>query len=187
MNKKHTILLDLDSTLCDFLATFLEEVKKKYNKDIKVQDIISYHYIHDLVGADCRDIYLQNDFYKKVQPFLGAEDFVERLCEKYNVKIVTVSNTKDNQSSKTSFINKHFPSVSEIIFTEDKWKVEGDILIDDSFEQVNNFIDLSKRYSILFNFEGQYKYNDFFKNSGLFRRYTKYSQIENFLDYTFKV
>lgn len=158
MNKKYTILLDLDGVLCDWsneiarihLSTHpydpYPELKEwSMWKSFGDSPDMKKKFLTDSSEGGYYDIAMQRAF-----PYMGAHNFVVRLSSQANLKLVTARDSKYYKLTKDWLDYYHFSRhFSEIILTHDKNKIEGDILIDDKPANIQSFHDIG-RNAILF-------------------------------------
>ena len=152
-----TVLIDLDSTLVDILSPAMEILNKEQNTNFTLEDIVRWDSFYELYDKDRVDKLLNSDeFYRDyVKPIDGSVMFVEYMKKYFNVKVVTAGK---NTEFKKKFVRDLFDV--ETIFEQHKYKIKGDLLIDDKFSTIYTWIKETDKYGILFRNEYKYKYND---------------------------
>ncbi len=92
--KNKNIGFDLDDVLLDFCDALLKHLNKKYNKDVKREEINSYFVedFFDIPRSEGRalfdNFFFHNDHLQAV-PVSGAQDVVERLSKDNDLHIIT--------------------------------------------------------------------------------------------------
>ena len=83
------------------------------------------------------------------KPFDGVKQALDLLHKKgYKVVIVTWQFNKQNKEFTLDFFDRHHLYYDDICFTQDKWMVHGDYLIDDNPEFILNESDHSKKIMV---------------------------------------
>ena len=140
--KKLTILCDADDTIINLLPRWLAEVNQMYGKTVCKEDIQSWDITKAYPGLTADEVLnplYRADFWDTVTPIKGSGYYLERLIKDgHNLSIVTASNL-ETSGAKTAKLLKLFPFLGreQIIFTQNKQAVPGDVLIDDG---VHNLI-----------------------------------------------
>ena len=140
--KKLTILCDADDTIINLLSRWLAEVNQMYGKTVCKEDIQSWDITKAYPGLTADEVLnplYRADFWDTVTPIKGSGYYLERLIKDgHNLSIVTASNL-ETSGAKTAKLLKLFPFLGreQIIFTQNKQAVPGDVLIDDG---VHNLI-----------------------------------------------
>ena len=169
--KKLTILCDADDTIINLLPRWLAEVNQMYGKTVCKEDIQSWDITKAYPGLTADEVLnplYRADFWDTVTPIKGSGYYLERLIKDgHNLSIVTASNL-ETSGAKTAKLLKLFPFLGreQIIFTQNKQAVPGDILIDDG---VHNLIGGSYR-KILFHQPGNAAFHE--KEYGISRVYS---------------
>ncbi|MNQ24609.1 5' nucleotidase, deoxy (Pyrimidine), cytosolic type C protein (NT5C) [compost metagenome] len=84
-------------------------------------------------GCDPFAYWKDPNLYEGLQPIEGAVEYLQLLKEKGH-EIIFISQAKGwHQRSKYYFIDKWFPFKDGVILTKEKWLVDLDIMIDDSY------------------------------------------------------
>jgi len=154
------ILVDLDSTIVDILTPTIKILNKKLNKDVKLEDITSWDALTELFTKDeFYNLVENDDFYPNyVLPIAGSQEFIENLSKNNEVLLVT---SGKNNMEKVDYITKTYNNnFSDIIFTYEKHKINGDILIDDKFQTIYKWVNYTNNLGILFRNKGLWKWND---------------------------
>jgi uncharacterized HAD superfamily protein len=160
MRKK--IAIDFDEVIYDFMSNLILFVNKKYKKNIKYEEIISFNFWENGIGKDKEEAveivneYVFGNYY---DPHVYIERSLESLMElekKYKIYIITARPDEFKEKTKM-FFEKNLPELEyEIIFTgkfvkESKSKGEickeigVDIFVEDNFEYAKSASDLGVR------------------------------------------
>lgn len=126
MENKPNLFLDLDGTITNSIKAYASVYNELYyfndnyryakwedNKKWDLSDIcpITKNIVNDLFSSDLFFEYLEFED--------NAREVIEKLCEKYNVCIVTIGVTQ-NISKKAIWIEKYLPFVKQCIFIKNK-------------------------------------------------------------------
>lgn len=140
--KNLTILCDADDTIQELTVHWLAELNKKYNYNVKKEDVKSW----DLTKAYPRltpnevlEPLYRNEFWSRTTPVDGSSYYLEKLVKDgHRLLIVTASNPETFEA-KTKKLMAMFPFLTkeQIIREDNKQRVMGDVLIDDG---VHNLI-----------------------------------------------
>jgi 5'(3')-deoxyribonucleotidase len=155
------IYVDLDSTLNNFIEAWVHYMNKVENKDYTLDDIKTWNSPYIL--------YTKNDeFFDKsfsipiVKPFPNAKWLLFNLKEFDDITILSHT-SNENTEIKKQWVEKYFKGYKYIFTTDCKSNFcfnENDILIDDNFINIHNFVHKGG-YGILFRNNGKYRYNDY--------------------------
>lgn len=162
---KKTLVLDLDSTLCNFTDAWCEWIFKKYGHKFTSYDISTYDWPRKTLGPEA------NDFFKKdpikayrewIKPIPMAFEFI-RWCQTCNlfkeVYILTHANDGETVVAKEEFVKNNFGNIKVQFFNEmnDKYKhLNNCILVDDYFLHHCYHSKYNNGVGILFNLNNSY-------------------------------
>lgn len=150
--KRLTILCDADDTIQELTVHWLAELNKKYNCNVKKEDVKSWDITKaypNLTSDEVLEPLYNNGFWSKTTPVEGSGYFLKKLSDDgHKILIVTASN-KETFDAKTMKFMEMFPFLTkeQIIREDNKQRVKGDVLIDDG---VHNLIG-GKYIKFLFN------------------------------------
>lgn len=141
------ILCDMDGVVADFCTTVLDRYNKKYDDNLKVEDITSYG-MHLVVkpecGLDIYNIYAEEGIFANCALIPGAKE-VLGYCLGRGHEVVFVTKAVDFSQycfpEKQKWVNAHFPEIGheKMVFTGQKHLVRGDVLIDDHTNNLEKF------------------------------------------------
>ena len=137
MNRKITILIDLDDTMTHLSRSWCKWLNDKYGTSVSNQDIQDWNmakYFPELEPSQVFEPLHEDLFWKNIEPIDGAIEYIEKLIDEgFNVYICTASVFDTIKSKFECVISKYFPFISwdQVIVTSNKQLVNGDILIDD--------------------------------------------------------
>lgn len=155
------LIIDFDDVICDneFVACYNEF----FHTNKKHSDFGGFLIDTSIKDPDVRKAFgeyvVERNFYKNATIKLDAVMAIEKLSKKYSVYICTAYYMAYVRNScgkvldqKYTFIAEHMPNfdMSKIIFTNSKSVVNGDIMIDDS---INNLITNNACTKLLFTAE----------------------------------
>jgi len=146
--KSLTIILDLDSTVCDSLPTWLDAIGKKTGVYAKVSDIIQWH-MHQcppLDKVDPKIVYgfLDEPGFNLALPVMpGAQDAVAKLmADGHKLYFVTARFGATGMAETIEWMKRHFPAVNpktQLGFFADKHLIEADVIVDDRAETLERY------------------------------------------------
>lgn len=146
------ILIDMDNTINDFTSQFNEYLKKYYSTELDYSVFEKTYHIEKAIKLDIlnnkkqeilEEIFAMDDFWLTI-PLIDNYVYkvVKEIYERYDTYIATSPwrYTKKYKLSKIEWIKGNMPFIdtSKIIFSSDKWKLHGDIIIDDKSEVIEN-------------------------------------------------
>jgi 5'(3')-deoxyribonucleotidase len=144
------IIVDLDETIVNLLDPWLFLYNQQYNDFLTVNQLQTYN-IHQYVKPECGkkiyDLLSTPGLFLHAAPFPGAISTLQHLTTLgHNIIIVTmvddsIDGSKNIERDKRSWCKEYlwFLPDKNIIVTEDKYTIDGDVFIDDSPEQVINY------------------------------------------------
>ena len=159
--KKLTILCDADDTIINLLPCWLSEINRLYGKAVRKEEICCWDITKAYPGLTADEVLkplYRASFWNTVAPIEGSRYYLERLMKDgHNVLIVTASNLETSSAKSARLLNL-FPFLrqKQIVFTQNKQAVPGDVLIDDG---VHNLIGGSYR-KILFHQPGNAAFSE---------------------------
>ncbi|MCD1258614.1 hypothetical protein B5M42_007180 [Paenibacillus athensensis] len=162
---KATLLFDLDDVLADFLTALLNEYNGRYNDRLTLDDVTEWDLSRSVkpeCGRRVYDLFQTPGLFRQLSPKPHAADVLQRLSSRgFEIVIVSdsppghaycdyrqdasrVSNPTDD---KRKWLREHLPMVDphNLIITGQKWRVAGDLLIDDKPETYETFVSLGSR------------------------------------------
>lgn len=122
-----------------------------YPQLIKFEFEASGKRIHaeDMIGRNEEEVFpnfhahLHTDGFFETAPVIpGSQEVLEALNEQYEVFIVSAAmEFPKSLSEKQNWLNRHFPFISwkQMIFCGLKTPIQGDIMIDDMFKNLDHF------------------------------------------------
>lgn len=134
------IVADVDDTTLDFLGELLYYINRDHKLKIRRQDIRSWDLTsHIPLSAAQIAAYISlPELYEETSPMPGAMEIVPSL--RRDGHVVTFATAADNQGKWLRLIELGLVWEDEqYAVAEDKWKLPGDVLVDDKPEAVRNF------------------------------------------------
>jgi len=132
------IAIDIDGTLVNTLQEWINEYNKEYGKFKQYKDTTDYDFPDDkwwkvIIG--------NAEVHTRSKPFPHSIESILNLSLAHNMLFITSCHPK-NYVFKMILIEKLFPNMNSALhFTQEKWFVDWDILIEDSphiLKQVTN-------------------------------------------------
>ncbi|SEM87540.1 hypothetical protein [Paenibacillus sp. OV219] len=159
-----TILFDLDDVLADFLSSLIERYNFRYNDSLMIDDVTQWD-LSKVVKKECGsriyDFYQEPGLFRYLKPKEHATEVLKRLIDT-GFEIVIVSDAPAGHSyddfvldktkitnpsdDKRKWISENLPMIDKnnIVFTSQKWRIMGDILVDDRPDTFNKFQELGR-------------------------------------------
>ncbi|TKD69799.1 5' nucleotidase, NT5C type [Pseudalkalibacillus hwajinpoensis] len=131
-----TLLIDMDSVICDLMSEWHKRYNEDYNDNLSIEKLQCWR-SEDYVKAECGEkIYDYLDepgLFLHLEPLPNAIDVLKRISKHYDVLIVTSSRTYA-YTEKEMWIEKHLPFIGKknLIFSHRKEMIRGDMLFDDA-------------------------------------------------------
>ncbi len=146
--------IDIDDTLLDFVGTFINFHNEIYKTNLKKEDFKTYSFSHARGGTIKQEIntvnqFYKTDFFKKMQPFEGVVEVIQKLKKNNDLFIVT-SRPIHMQGGTLEWLVEHLPNIfSEVFFSSNHYTkaknsgrtkaeicydLDASLLIDDSLE-----------------------------------------------------
>lgn len=143
---KQILLFDSDCVLADFANYWVNRYNELYDDDISVEDFNAEwgsppKVVKPEVGTDVYEIPKEPGFFEKLDPMPGAIEYFEKFCSdsRFDCYIVTAfSGHSEIAKGKMIWFEKVLPffDAEKVILTKQKQLVHGDVLIDDSIENL---------------------------------------------------
>jgi 5'(3')-deoxyribonucleotidase len=158
LNGKIKLAFDLDDILIDLIPAWLNYINIKHGTNKKPEDIKSWS-ISNYFRTDIRkgllskeDLYkplVDDDFWRQIKPIEGMHDILKHLKDTniFDIYIATASNYHTIKSKLNNCVLKYYGDIineDHIILINDKSMLNADILVDDYFGNINNFLKSNK-------------------------------------------
>lgn len=136
------ILIDLDSTFWNFMELAVEKYDKKYNTNLKLEDIKQYD-IEPYIKCTKKEFFelANKSMFNKLTPYPMAVEFITWLAEKgYDIYFVTACATKTCEWRHDK-LKEYIPWYDRkmLIMCHDKYIIDCDVVIDDCIENLEKF------------------------------------------------
>lgn len=132
-----TICIDMDDTIENLLAAWIDELNMRYHLDKKVEDVVAWEMstlYPELTDEQIFAPLFCDAFWKTVQPKADAVKYVQQLInDGHDVYICTSSHYATIKAKVEAVLTKHFPAIrwDKIIVASNKQMIRCDIMIDD--------------------------------------------------------
>lgn len=153
MGNNVKIAFDLDDVLIDMIPVWLDTINSRFGTNKKAENIKSWsitNFFKNEIEKGIltkEDIYAplyEDDFWKHVKPIDGMHDMLLVLKKLgFNMYISTASNYKTIKSKLDNCVMKYYGDIfnnDNIILVKDKSLINADIMVDDYFGNINNFL-----------------------------------------------
>jgi hypothetical protein len=154
------IILDLDSTLCQFAEAWLQWLFDTGRTEtlLNTNDVLTYYHYTE-ISKDAKKFFRDNPLhlYEHMKPYPGAAEFINFCKENYqSVSILTHSDDPRTTKAKILFCNEHFDMyhINFVDKVHDKYKhTSGAVLVDDYPFTIINHIAKNETYGIIFDWQ----------------------------------
>lgn len=142
MAKHLTLLVDMDGTIEYLLPAWLGRINKRYGKNITVEDLKEWDLAKAYPGLTTEQIMnesLDDDMWDEIQPIPYAAEVLKRLKDRgHQIYIVTATPYQSVPAKMDRLFFKYFPffNWSDVILTEHKQLLKGDVMIDDGIHNL---------------------------------------------------
>ena len=136
-----TILIDMDDVMTDLLTPWVEYLNDKHDLSVHTSDVTAWDMSLFFPTLSKEEIYQpldEEDFWKTVKPREGAVYYLNKLCNEYQVYIVTATSLSTIKYKIDHMIKPYFPFINprNIIVSNNKQLISGDVLIDDNIDNL---------------------------------------------------
>lgn len=134
-----TILLDLDCITADFYFGLLDAYRADTDEELHHSYIDEWDKVFPN-GKNLQYYFGQPDFFRNLKPVPGAKEILTALHEAGNELVVVSAATLTSvPGQKFEWLSEHFPFIERkrVFFGVEKWRVRGDVLIDDHYTNVS--------------------------------------------------
>jgi 5'(3')-deoxyribonucleotidase len=143
------ILVDMDGVAVDMHSKWLELYNIEYNQDLKFEDVTAWN-MKDVVVPEAKNKiyeYLHTPgFFADLPPYPGAIEGIQELHEAgHKVYIVSAPPPGSDTAArdKLRWCRQHLPFLMkyppQIVLTHHTWLLKGDLLLDDSPHNLEQF------------------------------------------------
>lgn len=133
-----TILVDMDDTIENLLAVWVDTLNHMYARNVALDDIYSWDIKSYYPGLSVEEVFNPlntKEFWDKVTPIPGAVETLQKIHDEGDhIMIATATHPYTVALKYDAIIKKYFPFIQyqDIIITSHKQLIRGDILIDDA-------------------------------------------------------
>lgn len=145
MNKRDVkILIDCDEVLCLLVQAWCSWLNNKHGTNVSSTDVVNWDIADFFPSLSTDEIYeplCVDDFWRTVEPKPGAIEWVKRLVDDgYTIYICTASDYRTIKSKFDWVFKRYFPFISwnQVIVTQDKSIIRGDIIVDDAVHNLES-------------------------------------------------
>ena len=137
-----TILVDMDDTIEQLLDAWVCGVNEKYDRNVTYDEITSWDVSAAFPGLTRDQVYAiprEPGFWGTVKPIPGAAEGLQHLIAAgHKVYIVTASEHNAIPEKMNDLLFRYFPFLSwkQVIITDRKQLIRGDVLIDDGIHNL---------------------------------------------------
>jgi 5'-nucleotidase len=141
------ILLDLDDTCSQTLNAWVSLYNYEYNDNLKIEQITAWD-IHNFVKEECGkkvyDLLATPEFFRHLPIFPDCARVVQKLHDAGNRVMIATSVPHNSPTAfydKVNWVREHFPFLNKNDFfgAHEKYKIKGDLLIDDGAHNISAF------------------------------------------------
>ncbi|MCX7572148.1 5'(3')-deoxyribonucleotidase [Tumebacillus sp. DT12] len=138
-----TLLIDMDSVICDLMTEWHRRYNEDYGDDLSVERITCWQterYVKPECGEKVYDYLDQPGLFRHLKALPDAIEVLERLSRRYDILLVTSSRTHA-YTEKEQWVEEHLPFIGRhnLIFAHRKDMICGDLLFDDAPHNLEAF------------------------------------------------
>ena len=145
------ILVDMDGILNDFSPYFEYYAKTMYKYELDTAgrfdwQLLNYFYpiVSKKKAKKYIDTIMHDEIFWKTLPVKeDSQSILKKVCDRYEVYIATTpwESFSACRGLKIEWLEKYFPFIKRdnIIFSKEKWLLDGDVLIDDRPTTIDKF------------------------------------------------
>lgn len=140
MEKRKTLIIDMDGVLADVYQQFIAFEEKESGIKINPASLIGKEEYEAFPNG--RKHVNTKGFFRNAPVMNGAFEALKALNENYKVFIVSAAMEFPNSlPEKYEWLAEHFPFITwqQVVFCGSKTVIQGDIMIDDHFKNLDNF------------------------------------------------
>jgi 5'-nucleotidase len=135
---KKTILVDMDSIIADFYFGVIDAYKAETGEVLAPEYIGGWN-VDFPNGKNIFAYFSQPGFFKGLKPIPGAHEALKDLHDQgHEVVLVSAATLTSAPGEKYEWLSEHYPWLhrNRVIFAKEKFRVHGDVLIDDHGENM---------------------------------------------------
>lgn len=137
------LLIDMDQTICDLITPFLKIYNRECNDNLTINDITEYN-LANFVKSEYKhkvvEIFTTPGFFLNLEPLPYSIEVLNRLKRSHSIWIVTKPMKGKSVDEKVEWVRHYLPFLeSNLIFTDKKYMIRGDMLFDDCPEYIADF------------------------------------------------
>lgn len=146
MLKDKIIALDLDDVVIDTLPAMLKIYNKKYNKNIKPENITSWTMSPEMV--DC----FKEITYDMIREKNESISAIKEMLNIFKEVLIVTASCPETFVEKVRWIKDNIPEFNpnNIILCHEKHRIRANILIDDKYDNVESFMGNTKGIALLY-------------------------------------
>ena len=161
------IKVDVDGVIRNMFDNMCGVYNRCFNEHMTVEDIFDYDVdvvfprIKKELGISAADFFFKlngKKLFLYSEPYDGVKEALEKLRkEGHKVVIVTWQYTLDNKMNTLRFLFINEIPYDDICFTRDKWMIQGDWIIDDNPEFLNDEREKANKIMIKMPYNKEYE------------------------------
>ena len=135
------LLVDMDGVLGDVYAQFMKYEKEEFGKNAQTIENLRGKIELDAF-KNARKYIHEGGFFRTLPVIEGSVDAVKQLNQQYDLLIVSsATEFPKSLEEKHDWLEEHFPFISykQMVFCGTKTMINGDIMIDDHFKNLDAF------------------------------------------------
>lgn len=136
--KSLTILVDLDDTIESLCEAWVNCLNNRFGMSVALSDITEWDMTKAFPALTKEAVYAplcEDEFWDTVYPIAGAAEVLQKLIQDgHRIYLVTATDYKTIRAKMERVVLRHFPFLSwgNVIVTNCKQLIKGDVLIDDA-------------------------------------------------------
>lgn len=138
-----TLLVDMDSVICDLMTKWHKRYNEDYHDDLSVDKLKCWQtekYVKPECGTKIYDYLDEPGLFLHLEPIKDSLEVLERLHQTFQIFICTSSQTYA-YTEKEKWVEKYLPFLGreQMIFAHKKYMIRGDLLFDDAPHHLEAF------------------------------------------------
>lgn len=137
---KKRLIVDMDGVMADIYSQFIAYDEKEFGYRQPIENMLGKR--EKDVFKNARQYIFENGFFRNAPVMEGSIEAVKQLNEKYELFIVSAAmEFPKSLSEKYEWLAEHFSFLTwhQIVFCGSKTVVQGDIMIDDYYKNLDFF------------------------------------------------
>ena len=138
-----TLIVDIDCVLNDLIFKMLSLYNHRSGKNIHVEDIVTYEFDQCLPREDAtafNNMFKERVLWDSLEPLPGSQEGLKKLLQRGHDIVIATATDPVNFAWKVEWMERYFPFIDSgnIIRIKNKGLLNGDVIIDDCYDQLKS-------------------------------------------------